>query len=120
MSPSPRLRAMSTSSVVSRVYDANPSTSPGAMAASSSASLMASSASRFSDRSMALANSVCPTPAIAVRSRISTTAIPVHSNTNLCCCALDFGGRGSLLHRQGVEGDDALREDDQRVDVELG
>src|SRR5947207_3315246 len=57
MSPSPRLRAISTSSVVSSVYDASPSTSPGSMAASSSASLMASSASRFSHPSIALAGS---------------------------------------------------------------
>src|SRR5258707_13595173 len=91
------------------------------MPASSSASLMASSASRFSDRSIDLANSVCPTPTIAVRSRI--TLAPSFSqyirHRTVSYVLRKARGWGSTVHRERVEGDDALREDEERVDVEL-
>src|SRR5437868_8434924 len=63
------VRATSTSSVVSIVYDASPSTSPGAMPASARAARMARHASAFSLPSTDLPNSVWPMPAMAVRSR---------------------------------------------------
>src|SRR5690348_3622769 len=65
------VRATSTSSVVSIVYDASPPTSPGAMPASDSAARMARHASAFSLPSTVLPNSVWPMPAMAVRSRSS-------------------------------------------------
>ena len=57
-----------TSSVVSNVYEDRPSTSPGSMPASARAATTASAASSASERSICLANSVCPIPTIAAAS----------------------------------------------------
>ena len=59
---------MSTSSLVSNVYDDKPSTSPGSMPASSRAALMARSASTSSESSRPLPHSVWPMPTMAVAS----------------------------------------------------
>jgi hypothetical protein len=60
--------AISTSSVSSMVYEANPSTSEGSIPASSSAATMAWQARAFSDGSRCLAKAVCPIPTMAVLS----------------------------------------------------
>jgi hypothetical protein len=60
------LRATSTSRPSSIENIARPSTSPGAMAASSSAAEIAWQASDSSESGRPLANAVCPMPAMAV------------------------------------------------------
>lgn len=67
-SPAPIALATSTSSVSSIVYEAKPSTSAGAMPASSRAARIARQARVFSDSGSRFANAVCPIPAIAVAS----------------------------------------------------
>src|ERR1700719_162161 len=70
MSPSPTLRATSTSRLGSMVYEATPSTSDGAMPASSSAAETAWQASESSVSAKPLPNAVWPMPATAVLSVI--------------------------------------------------
>ncbi len=67
-SPAPIALATSTSSVSSMVYEAKPSTSDGAIPASSRAAMIARQASVFSDSGSRFAKAVCPIPAIAVAS----------------------------------------------------
>src|SRR5438105_2370833 len=74
MSPTPRLRAISISGLVSIVNVTKPSTSAGCTPASASAAAVASTASRISLRPESLENSVAPMPAIAARSRRSFTS----------------------------------------------
>ena len=62
----PRLRAISISGLVSELKVTIPSTSAGAMPASSSAASTASTARRSSVRPDSLENSVAPMPAMAV------------------------------------------------------
>src|SRR4051794_3130498 len=70
MSPSPTLRATSTSRFSSIVYDASPSTSAGAMPASSSAIEIAWHASDSSVSGRPLPNAVCPIPTTAAFPRM--------------------------------------------------
>ena len=72
MSPRPTARATSTSRFGSIVNDASPSTSDGAMPASSSASEIAWHASDSSVSGSPLPNVVCPMPTTAVLSLISS------------------------------------------------
>jgi hypothetical protein len=65
-SPMPRVRATSISGLVSAANVTRPSTSPGAMPASSSAARTASAARRNSLRPDSLENSVAPIPLMAV------------------------------------------------------
>lgn len=67
-SPAPTALASSTSSVSSIVYEAKPSTSAGAMPASSRAARTARQASVFSDSGSRLAKAVEPIPTIAALS----------------------------------------------------
>ena len=67
MSPSPTARATSTSRLGSSVYDASPSTSDGAMPASSSARAIAWQASESSVSARPLPRAVWPIPTTAVR-----------------------------------------------------
>src|SRR5256886_5396487 len=79
MSPSPTLRATSTSRPSSIENIASPSTSLGAMPASSSAAEIAWHASDSSESGRPLAKDVCPMPTIAVRSAsgpATTTSLP--------------------------------------------
>src|SRR5256714_1327293 len=79
MSPRPTLRATSTSRPSSIENIASPSTSLGAMAASSSAAEIAWHASDSSESGSPFAKDVWPMPAMAVRSasgRATTTSLP--------------------------------------------
>ena len=75
MSPRPTLRATSTSRFGSSVYDARPSTSDGAMPASSSASEIAWHASDSSVSGSPLPSVVWPIPTTAVLSLIELAAL---------------------------------------------
>src|SRR5581483_1363270 len=90
------VRATSTSSVVSIVYDASPSTSPGSTPASASAARMARHASAFSLPSTDLPNSVWPMPAMAVRSRSSAAPVSELPALALGRAPLDEGGDALL------------------------
>src|SRR4051794_15672594 len=92
MSPMPRLRATSTSTNGSSVYDASPSTSDGWIPASSSAALIAWHAIASSESGSDLANAVCPIPAMAVRS-FRDSASP---SLELGLTALDEAGNAFL------------------------
>src|SRR4249919_1057724 len=102
MSPRPTLRATSTSRPSSIENIAIPSTSLGAMPASSSAAETAWHASESSESGKPLANDVCPMPTIAVRS-VSGPAIRLPA-LELGRPALDEA-RPTLLHvfRAGEE-----------------
>src|SRR5256886_14173345 len=115
MSPRPTLRATSTSRPSSIENIASPSTSLGAMAASSSAAEIAWHASDSSESGKPLANDVCPMPTTAVQSAsgpATTTPPPRRSSARLP--ALELGrtpldeARSALLRVLGPS-DELLR-----------
>src|SRR5262245_21824795 len=110
MSPRPTLRATSTSRPSSIENIARPSTSAGAMPASSTAAEIAWHASDSSESGSPLANAVWPMPTIAVRS-VSVPAIrrlPGRDSSARELPTLELGGtaldeaRPPLLHVPGA------------------
>ena len=85
MSPRPTARATSTSRFGSIVYDASPSTSDGAMPASSSAIEIAWHASESSVSGSPLPNVVCPMPTTAVWSLTSSLIAALTSPSTPAC-----------------------------------
>ncbi len=112
-SPAPIALATSTSSVSSIVYEAKPSTSEGAMPASSRAARIARQARVFSDSGSRRANAVCPIPAIAVASLSVAIRQPPALPRLLTAAEATANLTDSQLVRRRQEGGRVMRDDEE-------